>query len=46
MADPRTLARRLYFDLTGLPPTPQQVADFEKSVRRIGVDEAAARARR
>ena len=24
-ASPRKLARRLYFDLTGLPPTPQQV---------------------
>ncbi len=24
------LARRLYFDLIGLPPTPQQVADFVK----------------
>ncbi len=27
-ASPRKLVRRLYFDLTGLPPTPQQVADF------------------
>ena len=27
-ADPRTLIRRLYFDLIGLPPTPQQVAHF------------------
>ena len=33
-ADARTLARRLYFDLTGLPPTPQQVADFEKAVQQ------------
>ncbi|WDI41593.1 DUF1553 domain-containing protein [Bremerella sp. P1] len=29
-ADPRTLIRRLYFDLIGLPPTPGQVAAFEK----------------
>lgn len=29
LADRRTLIRRLYFDLIGIPPTPQQVADFE-----------------
>lgn len=29
-ADKRTLVRRLYFDLLGLPPTPEVVADFEK----------------
>ncbi|WP_437205514.1 PSD1 and planctomycete cytochrome C domain-containing protein [Planctomicrobium sp. SH664] len=28
MADPRTLVRRLYLDLTGLPPTPEDVAAF------------------
>lgn len=28
-ADPRTLVRRLSFDLTGLPPDPKWVSDFE-----------------
>ncbi|MBC8289373.1 MAG: DUF1553 domain-containing protein [Planctomycetes bacterium] len=27
-ADRRTLIRRLYYDLTGLPPTPEQIAAF------------------
>jgi cytochrome c553 len=29
-APPRALIRRVYFDLVGLPPTPEQVADFER----------------
>src|SRR5262245_15043439 len=29
-ADPRTLLRRLYFDLTGLPPKPEEVEAFAK----------------
>jgi hypothetical protein len=29
-ADPRTLVRRLHFGLTGLPPTPDDVASFQK----------------
>ena len=27
-AEPRVLLRRVYFDLTGLPPTPQRLAEF------------------
>ena len=30
-AEPRVLVRRLSFDLRGLPPTPEEVADFEKT---------------
>ncbi len=30
-ADRRTLIRRLYFDLTGLPPAPDDVTTFERS---------------
>ena len=33
-ADPRTLARRLYYDLIGLPPTFQEVQQFESDHKR------------
>jgi hypothetical protein len=38
-ADRRTLLRRLSFDLTGLPPTPEELAEFE----RIGYEQAVER---
>jgi hypothetical protein len=41
-ADPRRLARRLFFDLHGLPPTPEDVARFAAAVAASGLDEAAA----
>jgi mono/diheme cytochrome c family protein len=33
-ADPRTLIRRATFDLTGLPPTPEDIATFEKAWKK------------
>ncbi|HEY0076483.1 MAG TPA: DUF1553 domain-containing protein [Abditibacteriaceae bacterium] len=32
-ADPRTLCRRLYFDLIGLPPTPEELDAFEREFK-------------
>ncbi len=39
-ADPRTLLRRVYYDVTGLPPTPEQSASFLKAVNASGFDAA------
>ncbi len=35
-ADPRTLVRRIYFDLIGLPPTAEEVAEFLKDCEGQG----------
>jgi hypothetical protein len=39
LADARTLVRRMTFDLTGLPPSPEEVTEFEKAA---AVDRPAA----
>jgi cytochrome c553 len=35
-ADPRTLIRRVSFDLVGLPPSPQEIAAFEDACGKAG----------
>ncbi|MES2707686.1 MAG: DUF1549 and DUF1553 domain-containing protein [Verrucomicrobiota bacterium] len=40
-ADARTLARRLFFDLTGLPPSAEQMETFADAAARGGMDAAA-----
>lgn len=48
-AEPRVLVRRIYFDLIGLPPTPQQVKEFvaaatndHQSAMRVTLDRLLA----
>ncbi|OYW20085.1 MAG: hypothetical protein B7Z55_07800, partial [Planctomycetales bacterium 12-60-4] len=41
-AEPVTLLRRLYFDLIGMPPTPEQAAAFSMSKLEDTVDELLA----
>ncbi len=41
-AEPVTLLRRLYFDLIGMPPTPEQAAAFSMSKLEAAVDELLA----
>ena len=38
LVEPRALARRLSFDLTGLPPTPDEIAAFEHASSRDPAD--------
>ena len=45
-APPRVLLRRLYLDLTGLPPTAEQVAAFEVAVASSRRKESPAEQRR
>jgi hypothetical protein len=40
-ADPRALIRRLHFDLTGLPPTPEEVETFVSECSPIGNRQSA-----
>ena len=40
-ADPRTLIRRISFDLIGLPPSPEEIAAFEEACRAAGGTDAA-----
>lgn len=39
-ADPRTLIRRVSFDLCGVPPHPSEVGNFLKDVESLGIDKA------
>ncbi|TWT95489.1 PSD1 and planctomycete cytochrome C domain-containing protein [Neorhodopirellula pilleata] len=42
-APPHELLRRLYFDLVGLPPSPERLLAFTESVKKNGLDRALAR---
>jgi cytochrome c553 len=40
-AEPRSLIRRVSFDLVGLPPSPEEIAAFEQACRAAGGTDAA-----
>src|SRR6187455_3399938 len=42
-ADRRTLIRRVTFDLTGLPPTPEEIEAFEKDTSADAYEKAVER---
>ena len=42
-ADPRTLVRRVYFDLIGLPPMPEEVEAFVQECTGAGASDAYSR---
>ena len=42
-ADPRTLCRRLYFDLIGLPPTPDEMDQFQREMAATEDDKVTGR---
>jgi len=44
-ADPATLLRRVFFDLTGLPPTPRDIGDFLKEWQAPGANTRAVLAK-
>ncbi len=44
-ADPTTLLRRIFFDLTGLPPTPRDIGDFTKEWQAAGANTNAVLAK-
>lgn len=39
-APPTTLFRRVTLDVTGLPPSPEQISEFQAEVERVGLDAA------
>jgi hypothetical protein len=42
-ADPRTLIRRIYFDVIGLPPAPEEVEEFTSAWQEVSAKPQAAR---
>jgi hypothetical protein len=42
-AEPQTLLRRLFFDITGLPPKPVEIVAFQESIAKQGIEAAMRR---